>query len=117
MNDNSGKAAGERIKQEMFEEINGLNNTEKVYRLKELFQCRPNPKNPPDRHGFIMIKRGILNNRTAEIINKCRFYRDDEVDLDHILEFCCNEFKKCPFYIKFKQSQKELENFQRPFNQ
>ena len=117
MDANSGKVMKEQVRNNILEEINDFNYTEKVNRLKELFVCRPDPKRPPDKYDLIMIKRGIMGNRTPEIINKCRFFRNLEVDYDHILDFCCNNFENCPHYIKFRRSQEELDRIQRPFYQ
>ena len=106
-----------QIKKKIINELTKLNNTEKVERLKQLFQCRSNPEQIPDRHDCIMIKRGIFENRTTRITNNCRFYRHVEVDLDHMAEFCCNDFESCPHYLKFKENRNKLDEFQQPPDQ
>ncbi len=98
-----------RIQKEIQEELSGLNNTEQQQKLKQRFQCRPNPDSYNDRREFITIKSGMLTNREPKIINRCRFNPSVEIDINHITGFCCNQhFTLCPHYRKYCDSQKDL---------
>jgi hypothetical protein len=83
----------------LLEELNGLNLTERQQLLASRFVCRPNPSARPDNHEFVTIRRDIVGNRRARVVNRCRFDSALTVDEEHIAGYCSNPgFAQCPFW-------------------
>jgi hypothetical protein len=88
-----------RAKAHLLEELAGLNVTQRQHLLASRFLCRPDPAAPPDRNDYLTIRRDIVGNRQARIVNRCRFDETLRVDENHIAMFCCNPgFARCPFW-------------------
>jgi hypothetical protein len=83
----------------LLSELAGLNLTERQQLLAARFVCRPDSSVPPDRQEFLTIRRDIVGNRRARLVNRCRFDSSLTVDEDHIAGYCCNPgFAQCPFW-------------------
>ena len=86
-------------KARLLDEVAALNLTERQQLLASRFVCRPDPAAPPDRHEFMTIRRDIVGNRRARVVNRCRFDSSLTVDEEHIAGYCCNPgFAQCPFW-------------------
>lgn len=80
-------------------ELVGLNLTERQQLLAARFVCRPDPSVPPDRQEYLTIRRDIIGNRKARLVNRCRFDSSLNVSEDHVIGYCCNPgFAQCPFW-------------------
>jgi hypothetical protein len=83
----------------LLEELARLNLTQRQQLLASRFLCRPDPAAPPDRNDYLTIRRDIVGNRRARVVNRCRFDATLRVDENHIVKFCCNPgFASCPFW-------------------
>jgi hypothetical protein len=86
-------------KARLLEELSGLNLTERQQLLAARFVCRPDPSIPPDRQEYLTIRRDIIGNRQARVVNRCRFDPSMTVGERHIAGYCCNPgFARCPFW-------------------
>ena len=92
---------GKRLaaKAHLLEELSGLNLTQRQQLLAARFVCRPDPSIPPDRQEYMTIRRDIVGNRQARVVNRCRFDPSLTVGERHIVAYCCNPgFARCPFW-------------------
>ena len=86
-------------KARLLEELAPLNLTQRQQLLAARFVCRPDPSGPPNRHEYVTIRRDIVGNRRARVVNRCRFDSSLMVDEEHIAGYCCNPgFAQCPFW-------------------
>ena len=86
-------------KARLLEELATLNLTQRQQLLATRFVCRPDPYAPPDHQEYLTIRRDIVGNRRARVVNRCRFDTALTVDERHIAGFCCNpNYAKCPFW-------------------
>lgn len=86
-------------KARLLEELSGLNLTHRQQLLAARFVCRPDPSSPPDRQEYLTIRRDIVGNRQARVVNRCRFDSSQTVSEEHIAGYCCNPgYAQCPFW-------------------
>ncbi|MBN1918102.1 MAG: hypothetical protein JW889_09350 [Verrucomicrobia bacterium] len=86
-------------KARLLERLAPLNLTRRQQLLASCFVCRPDPSARPDNQEYVTIRRDIVGNRRARIVNRCRFDSSLTVDEDHIVGYCCNPgFAQCPFW-------------------
>jgi hypothetical protein len=86
-------------KARLLEELSKLNLTQRQQLLAARFVCRPDPSVPPDRQEYLTIRRDIIGNRQARVVNRCRFDPSLTVGERHIAAYCCNPgYARCPFW-------------------
>jgi len=86
-------------KARLLKKLAPLNLTQRQQLLAARFVCRPDPAAPPDRHEYMTIRRDIVGDRRARVMNRCRFDSSLMVDEEHIAGYCCNPgFAQCPFW-------------------
>jgi hypothetical protein len=87
------------VKARLLKELSGLNLTHRQQFLAARFVCRPDPSSQPDRQEYLTIRRDIVGNRRARVVNRCRFDSSVTVNEEHIAGYCCNPgYAQCPFW-------------------
>lgn len=88
---NEGTRRNERA--ELHKNISGMPLIEKIKFLKQSFKCHEGNK----KQEFITGKKSFFGKE--KVTNKCQFQPKTDVDLKHIIAFCCNDnFVNCPIY-------------------
>jgi len=86
-------------KAHLLTELSGLNLTHRQQLLASRFVCRPDTSSPPDRQEYLTIRRDIIGNRRARVVNRCRFDSSMTVDEGHVAGYCCNPgYAQCPHW-------------------